>query len=505
MVPAPASAPVSGCTAPITTSSTSPPEPPPVSPSPHAARQHRGGHGHRGQAGQLLHRAGSLPSVPRRHVVGSSERNGCRTALFRSAVASARWPGADLGEYRTRTPEVPRGCCRTLTFDRVPLSGTHGEGRGYERIREQPRETPGGRSRRTASPTCSCSSRSPTGPLGVSEIARTLGLSKAVVHRILQSLTSRSLAAAVPGESTYILGPGRHELSMRAWSQLDLRYRGRAGPAQAARRDPGDDHALGARRPPADLPRPVREPAGGQDGHRARPPLPAALRRLEPGHPRPPAREPFIDETCASCASSIPTSTSTPTSTTSAPYASRAMPPPQRARHRGRVHRVAVLRPAGNVLARSAPRDRSSATARRATRTTPALVMSAARAISATISEHGGDPVNAPPRHRAAPLLPVRARRASRSSSPRRRPARPTPSSSTSRTPCPLAEQGAGHATTCAGGSRAATPTAPGPGAQRWVRVERRRPCRRPRGRRRRPGLAGILLAKRSLAGRARS
>lgn len=60
--------------------------------------------------------------------------------------------------------------------------------------------------------------------LGVSEIARRLGLSKAVVHRILQSLTARSLTWAVPGESTYILGPAATTLSMRAWSQLDLRY-----------------------------------------------------------------------------------------------------------------------------------------------------------------------------------------------------------------------------------------------------------------------------------------
>lgn len=60
--------------------------------------------------------------------------------------------------------------------------------------------------------------------LGVSEIARTLDLSKAVVHRILQSLTARSLTWAVPGESTYILGPAATTLSMRAWAQLDLRY-----------------------------------------------------------------------------------------------------------------------------------------------------------------------------------------------------------------------------------------------------------------------------------------
>jgi DNA-binding IclR family transcriptional regulator len=60
-------------------------------------------------------------------------------------------------------------------------------------------------------------------PLGVSRIARSLGLSKAVVHRILQSLTSRSLLQMVPGASTYVLGPAATSLTMRAWSQLDVR------------------------------------------------------------------------------------------------------------------------------------------------------------------------------------------------------------------------------------------------------------------------------------------
>ncbi|WP_435741900.1 IclR family transcriptional regulator [Nocardioides sp. SYSU DS0663] len=60
-------------------------------------------------------------------------------------------------------------------------------------------------------------------PLGVTEIARTLSLSKAVVHRILQSLTSRSLVLALAENSTYALGPAAATLSMKAWSQLDLR------------------------------------------------------------------------------------------------------------------------------------------------------------------------------------------------------------------------------------------------------------------------------------------
>lgn len=60
-------------------------------------------------------------------------------------------------------------------------------------------------------------------PLGVSGIARDLALSKAVVHRILQSLLSRSLVQVVPGEATYRLGPAAIGLGTRAWSQLDVR------------------------------------------------------------------------------------------------------------------------------------------------------------------------------------------------------------------------------------------------------------------------------------------
>jgi DNA-binding IclR family transcriptional regulator len=60
-------------------------------------------------------------------------------------------------------------------------------------------------------------------PLGVSRIARSLSLSKAVVHRILRSLVSRSLVQTVPGGSTYILGPAAMALSARAFSQVDVR------------------------------------------------------------------------------------------------------------------------------------------------------------------------------------------------------------------------------------------------------------------------------------------
>lgn len=60
-------------------------------------------------------------------------------------------------------------------------------------------------------------------PVGVSGVARQLHLSKAVVHRILQSLTSRALLRALPDGTAYTLGPAAISLSTRAWSQLDVR------------------------------------------------------------------------------------------------------------------------------------------------------------------------------------------------------------------------------------------------------------------------------------------
>ena len=60
-------------------------------------------------------------------------------------------------------------------------------------------------------------------PLGVTQVSRELSLSKAVVHRILRSLASRSLVQPAPGDSRYILGPAAMALSARAFSQIDVR------------------------------------------------------------------------------------------------------------------------------------------------------------------------------------------------------------------------------------------------------------------------------------------
>lgn len=60
-------------------------------------------------------------------------------------------------------------------------------------------------------------------PMRVTEVARALGLSKAVVHRILQSLTSRSLLRQVPGRAVYVLGPVLTSLAAGSWSPGELR------------------------------------------------------------------------------------------------------------------------------------------------------------------------------------------------------------------------------------------------------------------------------------------
>jgi DNA-binding IclR family transcriptional regulator len=59
--------------------------------------------------------------------------------------------------------------------------------------------------------------------LGVSRIARELALSKAVVHRILQSLTARGMTAYEQASREYRLGPAVAALGARALRDSDLR------------------------------------------------------------------------------------------------------------------------------------------------------------------------------------------------------------------------------------------------------------------------------------------
>lgn len=73
------------------------------------------------------------------------------------------------------------------------------------------------------------------GPLGVSEIARSLSLSKAVVHRILRSLSSRGLLQTLPSTSSYVLGPAAIGMGNNAWTQSD--FRALVGPVVRSLRD----------------------------------------------------------------------------------------------------------------------------------------------------------------------------------------------------------------------------------------------------------------------------
>jgi DNA-binding IclR family transcriptional regulator len=59
--------------------------------------------------------------------------------------------------------------------------------------------------------------------LGVTRIARDLGLSKAVVHRILQSLTARGMTSYEPSSREYRLGPAIAALGARALRESNLR------------------------------------------------------------------------------------------------------------------------------------------------------------------------------------------------------------------------------------------------------------------------------------------
>lgn len=59
--------------------------------------------------------------------------------------------------------------------------------------------------------------------LGVSAISRELGLSKAVVHRILQSLVSREMLRTDPGVPGYRLGPAAVALGASAMSRFETR------------------------------------------------------------------------------------------------------------------------------------------------------------------------------------------------------------------------------------------------------------------------------------------
>ena len=59
--------------------------------------------------------------------------------------------------------------------------------------------------------------------LGVSQVARSLDLSKAVVHRVLQSMVARDLLTQDPQSRLYRLGPAARAIGARALRDSDLR------------------------------------------------------------------------------------------------------------------------------------------------------------------------------------------------------------------------------------------------------------------------------------------
>jgi IclR family acetate operon transcriptional repressor len=65
--------------------------------------------------------------------------------------------------------------------------------------------------------------RSDDATLGVTEIAQTLGLSKAAVHRILASLRSRSFVELDEDTRRYSLGPASFELGLSYLARIDVR------------------------------------------------------------------------------------------------------------------------------------------------------------------------------------------------------------------------------------------------------------------------------------------
>ena len=63
--------------------------------------------------------------------------------------------------------------------------------------------------------------------LGVTEISRTVGLSKSVVHRMLQSLVARGLVMPARDQRRYELGPAAAAMGASALNRLELRQAAR--------------------------------------------------------------------------------------------------------------------------------------------------------------------------------------------------------------------------------------------------------------------------------------
>ena len=122
--------------------------------------------------------------------------------------------------------------------------------------------------------------------LGVTAIARALGLSKTVVHRTLSSLVERGFLVSEPRTREYALGPSLASLGARALRESSSSVGRPADHATPPGGHRGDRDDLGASARWARLSGPDREHAGDQDDRRARPALPPPRRLLEQVHPR---------------------------------------------------------------------------------------------------------------------------------------------------------------------------------------------------------------------------
>jgi hypothetical protein len=115
-------------------------------------------------------------------------------------------------------------------------------------------------------------------------MARSLDLSKAVVHRVLQSMVARDLltqdraVAALPTragrQGDRCAGTSRQRSSLGSGTCF----------ARTARRDERDDHVVPTPRSRPGLHLPIPQPAGDQDARRDRSALPFARRLLEQSH-----------------------------------------------------------------------------------------------------------------------------------------------------------------------------------------------------------------------------
>ncbi len=255
----------------------------------------------------------------------------------------------DRRHYCTSSTPNSRGCRERRRSDIVSLSRN---ARGKARCAMSPdtpatdeRETPGGTEAADRVADVLLLLGRSDDPLGVSRIARDLALSKAVVHRILRSLASRSLIQMAPGRAGYVLGArrGRTRSARGAARPADRRVAGAASPcATGPARRPPLSVLVGDQRVYLDQ---FESPQEIKMVARDRPSIPAALRARPAGPSWPTCRSRSSTRPCARCSSRSRTPTPRRTWPNLAEISrARVRHLPQRARDGRGVHRGPVLR-----------------------------------------------------------------------------------------------------------------------------------------------------------------